>query len=184
LYAVVLWPSICLLMGSFLAEAARWATNRHPLVRLSTIALIITVLGIVLLDGGRAYRVDLTESREASRYLDVGARIEEHLPERTVVLGPNRWWWALHNHDYVSLNNIWRQWQLASDAGRVEPRFADWMTARRARFIIINNDTRADILRFPEALQQQVRAFLNTSCRRVGEVSDPNYFLIEIYEIN
>jgi hypothetical protein len=153
LYLIVLWPSLCLVMGSFLAAVARWATNRDlPLFRLTALALVVTFSGVVVLEGRRAYRVDSIESRDASRYLDVGAKIRAHLPERTVVLGPNRWWWALHDYEYLSLNNIFRQWQLAAESSSAAPHFADWIGATQARYILTSNDTRADLLRFPEPL--------------------------------
>jgi hypothetical protein len=182
LYLIVLLPSICLLMAAFLADISQWAKKaRHPLVKLLAIAPVATFIRIVLLDGRRAYRVDSLESREASRYLDVGAKIQMYLPQRTVVLGPNRWWWALHEHDYLSLNSIWRRWQLASETGGPEPQFADWIATTGARYILTNNDTRADLLRFPEPLQRQFREFLDTNCRPAGDVNDPNYFVIQVY---
>ena len=86
--------------------------------------------------------------------------------------GPERWWWALHTHPYLSLRNAWWQW-----ANGVEPEF-------EADYVIVNDNVRADVLLFPEPVQQRFWSYLSACTVRVASLDDPNYFGIEVYRVD
>ena len=49
------------------------------------------------------------------------------------VFGPERWWWALHTHPYLSLRSVWWQW-----LNGLTPPF-------QPEYVIVNDNVRADI---------------------------------------
>ena len=184
LYAVALLPSICIASGAFVAQAIRWSLSAAPgPLRVAALICASVAIVVVVIDGQRAFRIDSREAQEASSYLEVGARIRSSLPERTAILGPHRWWWALHDHPYLSLHNVWWQWRLAASNGAPAPEFADWVARTGTQYIIVTNDVRAAIRRVPERLQQQFWRFLEADCSRVAVWRDHSYSEIALYRV-
>jgi 4-amino-4-deoxy-L-arabinose transferase-like glycosyltransferase len=173
LYAILLLPPICI------ALAAGWvALLRLRRVRLPVAALTLGVLLILAWEGSRAYQVDFEQAERVSSYLGIGQQINAGLVPRAPVLGPERWWWALHDHPYLSLRSIWWQW---SDAAA--PDFAEWVTNTRTQNVIVNVNVRDDIRSFPTALQAQFWSFLRRCANRSFDLVDANYFEIEVYQV-
>jgi hypothetical protein len=184
LYAVVLLPPVCIAIGSLIAQLTTWGTAARSRSKKWAVLTVATLLVILLaFDGLRAFRIERQEASAASAYLEVGARIRSSLPERTTILGPHRWWWALHDYRYLSLHNIWWQWRLASAGSGPTPEFADFIANTGARYLIVNGDVRAAIKRFPESLQQQFWRFLDGNCSRVAAWRDHSYSEIELYRV-
>ena len=128
------------------------------------------------------YQLTFDQSAAAGRYLDVGEEIERSLRPGARVLGPERWWWALHDHPYLSLRNLWFQWTASAATGRT-PEFVDLVTWSRADTVIVNDNVRGDVLDFPGTLQQQFWTFIDTCTLRVADMNDPTYLDLEVYEI-
>jgi 4-amino-4-deoxy-L-arabinose transferase-like glycosyltransferase len=173
LYAILLLPSVCL------ALAAGWAALlRMGKFRLPVAALTIGALLTVGWEGIRAYQVDFEQAERVSSYLGIGRQIEADLAPGAAVFGPERWWWALHDHPYLSLRSIWWQWSDGS-----APHFADWVTSTRTQNVIVNVNVRDDIRSFPAPLQAQFWSFLARCATQVDNLVDVNYFEIEVYRI-
>jgi 4-amino-4-deoxy-L-arabinose transferase-like glycosyltransferase len=150
LYAIVLVPPVCLLLasgGSDLARLLRQGSRPWlgSLAAAATVALLVAVIA----DGLRAYTVDRAESAQVTPYASVGRQIEAALPADGVVLGPERWWWALHARPYVSLRSLWFQWQSHDGATTFMQLIERW----QPRSVIVNNNVRDDIRAFPPAMQ-------------------------------
>jgi hypothetical protein len=94
------------------------------------------------------------------------------------VLGPERWWWVLHTHPYLSLRGVW--WQWSSSPG---PTFVDGVSWADADNVVVNDNVRDDLLLFPESVQRRFRTFLSMCTTRSVEFSDETYFGIEVYRV-
>jgi hypothetical protein len=105
--------------------------------------------------------------------------MEDVLAPGAKILGPERWWWALHGHSYISLRNLWFQW--SASGGTLE--FVDLVTWSQADSLIVNDNVRGDVLDFPEALQRQFWTFLSTCTTPLTALNDPTYLQIEVYAI-
>jgi hypothetical protein len=186
LYAIVLVPSICLSLAVCATAAWAWAGNksRRAYSRLATRAVIACLGLVVATEGLRAYSVYLGHAARVSQYLGVGLQLEEALSPDSRLLGPERWWWAVHNHPYVSLRGVWWQWWAAAsaDPGRL-PQFAAWVNSTQADTIIVNDNIRDDIRAFPDALQRQFWEFVSRCTTPVLDLNDASYLRIEVDRI-
>jgi 4-amino-4-deoxy-L-arabinose transferase-like glycosyltransferase len=172
LYAIILVPSIC--MAIAVAATTAWTLNGIARV-------VLVVLGLAIArDGFAAYQVYLDQAARVSQYLGVGLQLEEALPPGGRILGPERWWWALHDHPYASLRSIWWQWWAEADPNK---EFARWVTSTQADAIIVNDNIRDDIHAFPEPLQQQFWAFVSACTTPVLDLTDASYLRIEVDQI-
>jgi len=133
-------------------------------------------------DAVHAYQLSLTQATDAGPYLGVGQEVESSLGPGARVIGPERWWWALHDHPYLSLRNVWFQWSAAARTGP-PPRFVDWVTWAQADSVVVNDNVRGDLRDFPDGLQQQFWTFIDTCTERVASLDDPTYLNIEVYAI-
>jgi 4-amino-4-deoxy-L-arabinose transferase-like glycosyltransferase len=170
LYAILLVPSICLLL------AASWSALPRNVLWLVATAVLT---GAIVYDGLGAYTVDRAESQQVTAYQAVGDRIEGALPMDGVVLGPERFWWAAHDHSYISLRSLWFQW---ASAGGAVP-FAQLAARWQPRSIIVNNNVRDDIRAFPPELATEFWTYVGACAQPRAEFDDPTYFDIQIYLI-
>jgi 4-amino-4-deoxy-L-arabinose transferase-like glycosyltransferase len=184
LYAIVLFPSMCLALAALFTGVLGWVFRPgQPLwLRVTTGALSLGLVLTIGSDAVRAYQFSLAQSTSAGLYLGVGQEIESSLAPGTPVLGPERWWWALHDHPYLSLRNLWFQWSVAARNGQT-PQFVDWVASSQADSVVVNDNVRGDLLDFPDTVQQQFWTFINSCTQRVANLNDPTYLGIEVYEI-
>jgi hypothetical protein len=96
----------------------------HRLLSLSSAVVVVLLLGTVSFAGPRAYQFDALEATRVSPCLDLGRRLDAALPAGAAVLGPERWWWALHQHRYVSARSMWFQWVSIAANGQQPAVFA------------------------------------------------------------
>ena len=183
LYSAVLLPAVCMLVAMAASDLVDWQRRARSHLARGLTALAAIAAVIMLADGAAAYRLDWQRSNDATRYLDVAARIRSVIPDGAPVLGPHRWWWALHDRPYRALHGIWWQWRLALDAGR-PVRFADYVASANARYVIVTDDVRADVMWLPSDMQDEFWQFLNTSCHRASAWRDETYRSIELYEVD
>ena len=182
LYAAVLLPAICVLVAMAGADLADWLRRSRSPARLA-ISIVAVIVGIAMLaDGAAAYRLDWQQSSAATRYSDVASRIRAVIPAGAAVFGPHRWWWALHDRPYRALHGIWWQWRLARDGGQ-SARFGNYVVAADVRYVIVNDDVRANAAWLPSPMQDEFWQFINSSCRLASSWSDPTYRSIDIYEV-
>ena len=182
LYAILLLPSICLALAAFWTGVLAWAL-RGRLLRLAIGAAAAAALVAVGLEGLAAYQADFAEATQVTPYLALGQQIESAVAPDASVLGPERWWWPLHDHQYLSLRSIWFQWAAAASKGGDSPRFVDWVTRSQADSLIVNVNVRADIHAFPESLQMQFWSYVERCTTQVGDIQDANYFDVEVYAV-
>jgi hypothetical protein len=187
LYAIILLPSICLALAAAWTAVLGWAWRpaRRVWLRLLTGATSVCLLLIIVREGVRAYQVDFAQASAVTPYLGVGQQIRDALPDDARVMGPERWWWALHDHQYLSLRSVWWQWGLAAGASSQQPpRFRDWVTRTQTDVVIVNINVRDDLLSFPEVLQTQFWDFIDQCTTLVTDIPNPNYFDTEIHAVN
>jgi len=174
LYAIILVPSIC--MAIAVATTALWEHNKLAKVVVAAVAILIAR------DSFAAYQTYLAQAAQVSQYLGVGVQLEDAIGPGAHILGPERWWWALHDHPYASLRSIWWQWSARAGPSQ-NPRFEQWVTSTQADAIIINDNIRDDIHAFPEALQQQFWAYVSACTTPVLDLTDASYLRIEVDRI-
>ena len=182
LYAVVMSPAICILIAMAVSGLVDWQRRTRSTVAHLIVAVTVLAALVMLSDGADGYRLDWEQSSATSRYVDVASRIRAVIPDAAPVFGPSRWWWALHDRPYRALHAIWWQWRLALDAGQ-QARFADYVASANARYLIINDDIRADVTWLPSAMQDEFWRFIKTSCRPAAAWRDETYRAIELYEV-
>jgi len=180
LYAILLLPSVCVALAAGWVALLRWG-NRW--VRLSVSILTLGLLVMLAWEGVRAYQVDFEAGARVSSYLALGQQIEAGLIPGAPVLGPERWWWALHDHPYLSLRSVWWQWSDVALKSRESPNIANWFSGQRGESVIVNVNVRDDIRSFPAPLQAQFWRFLARCTTQVDDLVDVNYFEIEVYRV-
>jgi len=185
LYSVLVLPSICLVMAVAMSALLGWARrSRRPIwLRFVPGAVVLAILTGIGFEGVAAYRVDWVEASQVTPYLTLGQQIEAAVPPGSPVLGPERWWWALHDHRYVSLRSLWFQWSAAAAEARGDPRFIDWVAWAKPDTVIVNVNVRADVQAFPDKLQAQFWRFMERCTTLVADVDDPTYFETQVYEV-
>jgi hypothetical protein len=177
LYAAALVPGVCLSLSAMISEGV-W---RCPL-RWPRLLAIVALAGFSWLLGGeglRAYAIDAQESTEVTPYLQLGDRIRSALPAEGLVLGPERWWWPVHDRSYISLRSLWFQW--TASGGRTP--FAQMVARWQPTSIIVNNNVRNDLLAFPIPLQDEFWAYINQCTAPTADIDDPTYFDIQVYRV-
>ena len=183
LYGVLLVPSVCLVLAAGIAALVVWARQamRPAWLRVAAGALALAGLVSVGVDGVTAYRVDWQEASQVTPYLELGEQIRAAVPPGTPVLGPERWWLPLREHDYLSLRSLWFQWAAAARHG--DPRFIDWVSHAQPDRVIVNINIRADIRAFPAALQAQFWRFVDECTTLLAELDDATYFNTQVYAV-
>lgn len=181
-YAIILLPPLCLTLalGWVGTLRAAWEQGWWLPLRLALAGVSVGLLAIIARESRAAYQIDLRQSGEVSRYLDVGRGIDAHLTPGARVLGADRWWWALRDHPYRSLNSVWPQWRIAREQGKRLPELSDWIHQIQPDFIVVSNDVRR---MYPDELQNQYLSFLQRCALLVGAWTDRTYGPIEIYRL-
>jgi hypothetical protein len=187
LYASILLPALCVAVAAAWVGMLRWAWQRGPSgVRLATGAASLGLVITIAAEAAQAYRLSLTQATAAGQYLGVGRGVARSLRPGARVLGPERWWWALHDHPYVSVRNLLFQWTASAarvnDSGPT-PEFGDWVTWANPDSVVVNDNVRGDVRDFPDKVQQQFWTFIDVCTQRVAYLNDPTYLEIEVYEI-
>lgn len=179
-YAIVLVPSICLALARLAMDGPSWVWRHSTTIwgKLGAVALGVELCVAVLIQSQPAYQLTLAQAEQVSPYAAVGQRLERALVPGARVLGPERWWWALHEHPYLSLRSLWWQWPASPG-----PMFTDGVSWADADNVIVNDNVRDDLLLFPETVQRRFRTFLSTCTTRTAEFSDETYFGIEVYHV-
>ena len=184
LYAILLLPSVCMALAAASVTWVGWGLHQARTIwRRVTIGSVAGAIAVcIALEGAHAYQVDWLEAASVTPYLPLGAQIDSAIAPDTVVLGPERWWWVLREHPYVSLRSTWFQWAAAASAGG-SPQFADWVIRTHPATIIVNVNVRGDVRAFPQALQDQFWAFIDQCTTLTSNIHNPNYFDTEVYEV-
>jgi 4-amino-4-deoxy-L-arabinose transferase-like glycosyltransferase len=178
IYAVALLPSICLALSRLLTNVPATLWRSHRGSSLVASGVVAAVLVFVLGEGRAAYQLTLEQARQVSPYASVGEQIEQALTPGAHVLGPERWWWALHSHPYLSLRSVWWQWMNAHE--RAFPDGTSWPDADA---VVVNDNVRDDVLHFPESVQQRFWSFVTTCTTRIAALDDETYFSIQVYRV-
>lgn len=188
LYASILLPSLGVALAAGWTGVLRWVTRRGQPVwlRLATGTASLGLAFTIGAEAVQAYQLSLTQATAAGQYLGVGMELEGSLRPGARVLGPERWWWALRDHPYLSVRGLLFQWTAA--AALVEgtgppPELVDWLTWANPDSVVVNDNVRGDVLDFPDTVQQQFWTFITTCTRRVGYLNDPTYLEVEVYEV-
>jgi hypothetical protein len=177
IYASLLVPVLC-----FGAAVGLTPTVSSWPFRSSTVFRAVTACAFlfwIIVDGLRGYGFVSLEGPRATRYDDVGRQIVNSVAPQVMVLGSERWWWALHTFPYRSLNAQWEIWEDEQFSNRTQD-FSRMLDGLGGVYLIFDNDVRGDLTRVPFQLQQQVNDVLARAAR-VSSWRDRTYGLIEIY---
>jgi hypothetical protein len=179
IYASLAVPVLC--FG--LAVALTGLPAALPRATISIPARIVAACVLmtwIVVDGFDGYRFLAREGPRVSQYSAVGERIAASLQDPVPVLGSQRWWWALRAYPYRSLATQWDIWRVQESDGD-SPDFGLMLERLGGGYLILDNDTRGDLMRAPSALKAQVDELLATRSRQVASWTDPTYGLVEIY---
>lgn len=185
LYAIPLWPSICLVVGWGIANTLRWVYESEWWIgrRIAVGLVMVTILGLMLIDSAAAYGIDWRQRGIVSPYLTIGQQIEAHLPPNSRVLGDNRWWWALHQHPYYSLTStLFQSRAVFMSTGELPP-FASYIQKNDIDAILLNRNFEGDFYSFPPGFREQFYTYLTVCTQLEAELQDKTYGLIQVYTV-
>lgn len=183
LYTIVLWPGCVIALAAAIANV-RLALRHHlspsrPAYQRQIIAVGFGILGAVSLfiinDGVTAYRDDRQTAEAVPAYASVADRLDASIPAGAVVVSHERWWWGLHTHEYLALNMLQRNWEEQSGT------FAELFDATGATVLIIDDNARSEIARYPTDLQTQIATLLVARADPAIVIEDRWYGRFEIY---
>jgi hypothetical protein len=137
----------------------------------------------MFLEGAGTHLQEWQRSAQVNSYLEVGQDIDAHLAPRATVAGLERWWWALSQHPYRSLDNLWLQWRAAEQRSGARAEFSKVVTDNSVEFILVNRQVALYIERYPQVLQDQFWAYLEERGELVAHWVDESYGSIEIYRV-
>ncbi|HEX8969799.1 MAG TPA: hypothetical protein VF937_18090 [Chloroflexota bacterium] len=185
LYAILLLPTVCLCLAAAAVRVVTWSLDgfRRAGLRLAVCGLAGVVGVCLALESVHAFQVDWMQASSVTPYLPLGEVIDSAITPGSPVLGPERWWWALHQHPYVSLRSIWFQWAALAARGQA-PQFRDWVSRTHPDSVVVNINVRDDVRAFPAALQEQFWGFLDRCTTLTADIANPNYFETEVYAVN
>jgi 4-amino-4-deoxy-L-arabinose transferase-like glycosyltransferase len=185
LYSILLLPSVSICLAAAGVAVMTWSGHGTGRLWIRAVGLfaVVAMCTIIALESVHAYAVDWVEASSVTPYLALGEQIDVAIGPEAAVLGPERWWWALHEHPYVSLRNIWFQWAVLAHAGAT-PEFADWVVRTHPDTLIVNINVRADVQAFPQALQDQFWSFVERCTVRTADFPNANYFDTTVYTVN
>lgn len=183
LYAIAVLPTICLAVSGCWSEIVSRVRVRGTTAKLAVAIVSLAVLVPLAIDSLAAWQLDFAEASEVSPYLAVGEQIDAALMPGAIVLGPERWWWALHAHAYRSLRAIWFRWAAMQHGGQ-QPNLDELLQGVGAANVIVNNNVRDDVRAFPDELQRQFWTFMERCTTLVDIVDDPTYLRIDIYRVS
>jgi hypothetical protein len=139
-------------------------------------------LAWIVIDGLGGYRFVAVEATRVTPYDVVGRQIAAAIEPGRLVLGSQRWWWALRTLPYRSLNAQWDIWAI-EELENLDPDFNAMLGRFQGVYLILDNDTRGDLSRAPARLRQQVNDLVTSRATRVAAWRDPTYGFIEIYRL-
>jgi 4-amino-4-deoxy-L-arabinose transferase-like glycosyltransferase len=184
LYALILLPSLCIIVAVSIADVLAWGWARqHLLARLLIAVLGTALLAAIAVEGVSA---ELTSQRQAAPgnpYLELGERLSAHLPPNSTVLGTDRFWWALHEHPYRSIHGFFNTGRAYTSVGRSEPAFAAWVAQQHIDVILLNADMRDTVAHYPVSVRSQVLDFIRICSVPIAAENDATYGHIEIHQI-
>lgn len=188
LYSIVLWPGCCIVIGASCAKGIEWTrrsiamdrSRRRRIVTATMAGGVLLVAFAIVADAVDAYRGDRQVSRTVTGYEDVSRRLDVLLPVEGGVVGHERWWWGLRDRRYLALTVLQQEWERRQ--GRPYPAsFASLFAATGASALLIDDNARSEIARYPVGLRGQIEVFLATNARPPIVLTDPTYGRFEIY---
>ncbi len=189
LYTIVLWPGCCIAVAAAIATGLTWARNtardtsvihQRPVAMIALTGAILLTLPVAV-DGVDAYQEDQRRKQAVSNYTDIARELDRALPDQTGVVGHERWWWGLHDRQYLALNVLQLEWEQQAEESRHPPSFADIFDVTGSHALIVDDNARSEISRYPEELRQQIEALLATGMTQILVLTDPTYGRFEVY---
>jgi len=189
LYSIVLWPGLCIAVAAALAAGLVWVRNAAHERQIIPQRLVVTVMvaGAILLavpmatDAIDAYSEDQQRRRETTSYTNVASELDALIPAEARVVGHERWWWGLHEREFLALNVLQLEWERQAEGSGQPPSFAALFEATGAGALIVDDNARSEISRYLLELQQQIETFLATQMIQAAVLADPTYGRFEIH---
>lgn len=189
LYALLLWPGLCLAVGMSVTALLRWAIV-GPGLGLARLGAVAAMIGFVVLagwDGRQGYQTDWEQMGQVTRYRTLGNRIAAVIPSQAPVLGDYRWWWALRDHPYQGLHTVYFQARAEYAATGRLPDLAHLIghSVRGASpgYILTNNNYAGAQYDFPAGFRQAFWDWIAACTTLATKWDDRTYGRIELYRV-
>ena len=189
LYALVLWPGLCIYAAATVQRILHWRRAvRLPLRILSLRTggvqlLLIGLVALLLLEGAYVWRRQWQESKSVTAYSMVAEQLRTAIPADAVVLGPTRWWWALHHQPYYALSNLWAQWLVMHQSTGADSHLATLINTMQIDQLVIVPAEMGELKLYPTMLQSEFDHFLATCTNPVTVIHTPTYEPIAVLKI-
>jgi hypothetical protein len=183
LYAIVVLPPAVIAVASLVAAGFTWVGRlAHPADRFLVTALLTLGVMIAAWTGAGAYAELDQRADHVASYDEVSANLDAAVPDRAAIVGSERWWWPLHERDYLAMTNLWQQWTEARDTDSTAPTFAELMDANGADYLLMDGDVWFDMHNYPVQLADEIRLWLNRCAMRVWRLTDPTYAELQLFK--
>lgn len=186
IYSILFLPPLCIALAAGWVDLVHWWNSgkaRHFLAHWALAGLIIGIPTLAIIEGMGGYWIDYQQAIREMGYLEAGREIKAYLAPNARILSAERWWWALHDHPYLSTNNLFGRWVAHTDDNDETSDFADMVRQIQIDTVIVNDNVRDGLPLYPQELQRQFQQFLADCGSLVTELTFENYGFIEIYHI-
>lgn len=183
IYLLMITPGLCLLAASGVVSVL----SHRPSSRWAWAAGVILAL-LLAVESGYAWLREWQAARTTTPYLEIGARIDAVIQQElgrqpAIILGPERWWWALHTHRYYADHNLWGQWRQQEMASDRLPDFAQLVQQAHIDLLLRSRDQMQGIKLFPALVEAQYWNFVARCTTPLTTIDDPTYGRIELLRV-
>jgi hypothetical protein len=183
LYSLMLTPGLCLLAATGVVSMLSQPTRVYP-----AWAIGVTLAMLLAVESGYAWLREWQTARSTTPYPQIGARIEEAIQREmgsrpVTILGPERWWWALHTHRFYADHNLWGQWRGQFVASNRLPDFGQLVRQAHIELILLSPDQMQGIKLFPELVEEQYWEFIAHCTTPLHLIEDATYGRIEVLRV-
>jgi 4-amino-4-deoxy-L-arabinose transferase-like glycosyltransferase len=186
LYAVVLVPSICLMLALGAADAFTWATRsvRSRAGQMLLPGLLVTALLALIADGVSTYASTVERARQAPPQEAVTAALQSAVPHGAVVAAFEAFWWPLKGANQVrSWGALWSQWRTIPGSDSDASAFHSVLTRAGIEYLVLSRPDQTYLASQPAALRAQSQRLIDHCTRPVATVSVPGYDEARVLEL-
>lgn len=180
LYAIVLFPAVCIAVGVFWVDL--WRARRGTVFRYALAGVTILVACAFLLRYANMFVQDRADAAAAGDYAATISRISTYVPKGERLVTSTRMAWGLHRYPNVTTTNLLIGWEL-HPSGESGMLLTGWMRHLAPAYIVLDGAARTDLHIDPRLDKQWTR--WQTLCTNpLTQWDDVSYGSIEILYVD
>jgi 4-amino-4-deoxy-L-arabinose transferase-like glycosyltransferase len=180
-YWVVAVPFLCVAIADLARAVWQWAPRPDGRRWLSQ-GLVMLVLGIFTAEGVAVAAKDMRDAPDATRYEELGRRIEAELTPNAVVLGDNRLWPALPNTRLRSLLLLFYETNPRISRERTTD-ITGVLERINPDYVVLSPLSREILAKLSEKDGDDFRRYMSSSTERVATIDYRGYGTTEVFRV-